>query len=340
MFGVVTVMCLLASVYLGIDVAHFLAAFVDNSGVPGGPLAYYQFHRDQAAYVTSPVIFALLPLIGDCFMTYRIFVVWNRELLSLVIPILFITAGLVAAGCAGRELYNIPSDVATGLLSPSAYAPMIAYFTLMLSTNIVTTRESVVPLPTSPSGLSTPFDRLWLHAPYKLRAAVLLLGRMLWHNRRMHRLFKAEDVYKSAHWQVMKTVLQSEALYSVAVVANLVLYALRSNAVYITFAALPPLVGISFTMIIARIGLSEVLDESTNNTGQAEALSSLRFDRQVVSGTSTLAADAGPIRILISQTVDGEDGSSMELSTLGNKVAEERLGGDDRDEGGVKSMKP
>lgn len=82
----------------------------------------------------------------------------------------------------------------------------------------------------------------------------------------------------------MKTIVQSQSVYSIGVVFNLAAYAARSNLVLITNAILPQLIvrtrpcprrrptlihgdiqGISFTLIITRIGLSEVLNVASDN---------------------------------------------------------------------------
>ncbi|KAI0328954.1 hypothetical protein GY45DRAFT_1325657 [Cubamyces sp. BRFM 1775] len=278
MFGIVTLMCALACVHLGLDVAHFMVAFVDHGSGPGGPLAYYEHQGNVPSYVISPVLFALLTLVGDAFMTYRIFVVWRRKVISLALPLLLIVGDLVAAGFTGHELYKSPGSIPSGLLAPAVYRPMIAYFVMTLLTNIGTT--------------------------------FLLLARILWYDREMRSVFQSQDRSSSVHWQVMKTIMQSEAIYSLAVVVNLILYAIGSNAVYITFAALPPLVGISFTMIIARIGLSEVLDDSRNGSAQSGDLSTLRATRARARASIGTECGPAPIGVYVSTNIEWRNGDA------------------------------
>ncbi|KAI9058913.1 hypothetical protein FKP32DRAFT_1191096 [Trametes sanguinea] len=260
MFVVVTTMYILAIAHLIVDMLHIMTAFVDHWSDPGGPLAYYGHEGVVPSYLAAPVFFALLTLEGDCFMAYRIFIVWRRELKSLVLPLLLIAGDVVAAAITGFELCKNPESDPNGLLAPSIYGPLIAYFVMTLVTNIV--------------------------------LSLLLLGRLMWHDREMRRAFGAHDAASRAHWQVMKTIIQSEAIYSIGVIVNLVLYIVRSNAVFITFAALPALVGISFTMIIARIGLSDALDDSSGASHSSE-LSTLRAaDPSREPGQSVSASDA------------------------------------------------
>ncbi|OJT04214.1 hypothetical protein TRAPUB_5091 [Trametes pubescens] len=67
----------------------------------------------------------------------------------------------------------------------------------------------------------------------------------------------------------MKTIVQSQAVYTIGVIFNLVTFLAKSELVFVTNAILPPLIkGISFTLIITRIGLSEVL----GNTSHAQSV--------------------------------------------------------------------
>ncbi|KAI0328953.1 hypothetical protein GY45DRAFT_1435787 [Cubamyces sp. BRFM 1775] len=269
MFAIVTFMWALACVYLCLVASHTIVAFVDHVDKPGGPLTYFEHEGNVPSYMVGPVLFALLTLVGDCFMTYRIYVIWRRELTSLVIPTLLIVGGLVSAACTGQALYRSPGSLPSGLKAPAVYKPLIAYFVMTLVTNIVTT--------------------------------LLLLARILYYDREARSIFHSQTRASSVRWKVMKTVIQSEAIYSIAILVNLVLYAIGSNAVYITFAALPPLVGISFTMIIARIGLSEVLDDTKDGDTQPGDLSTFRARNQT---SVTTGRGSTQIGVLISPTVD------------------------------------
>lgn len=73
------------------------------------------------------------------------------------------------------------------------------------------------------------------------RSEALLLGRLWWHDRTTKK-YLSEDAYDSVPWQVMKTIVQSQAAYSAGVVFNLATYAARSNLVLVTNAILPPLI--------------------------------------------------------------------------------------------------
>lgn len=69
---------------------------------------------------------------------------------------------------------------------------------------------------------------------------MLLLGRLWWHDRRAKRYHAPHG--HSVHWHVMRTILHSEAAYSLGVVLNLAACAARSQLVLLTSCVLPPLI--------------------------------------------------------------------------------------------------
>ncbi|KAI9058912.1 hypothetical protein FKP32DRAFT_1191120 [Trametes sanguinea] len=285
MFVVITTMYMLAIAHLVLDLLHIMTAFVEYGHDPGSSLSYYEHQGTIPTFIASPVFFVLLALEGDFLMTYRIYTVWGREIPSLALSMLLIAGHLISASLVAHELYKSPIDASDGLLSPAVYGPMIAYFAMTLLANVLTT--------------------------------LLLLGRISWHDRKLRRAFEGYTSASQAHWQLMKTIMQSEALYSSGVVINLVLYIVRSNGVYVTFATLPPLVGISFTMIIARIGLNDTLDNS-NGALHSSDVSTLRvaypphMPCQSLSASEAPASPGNmapipiPISVHISRTVESE----------------------------------
>lgn len=63
-------------------------------------------------------------------------------------------------------------------------------------------------------------------------------------------------MYDTAAWLVTKAIVHSQAVYTIGVIFNLVTFLANSNLVFVT----------SFTLIIARIGLSEVLGSTDLRT--------------------------------------------------------------------------
>lgn len=71
--------------------------------------------------------------------------------------------------------------------------------------------------------------------------AALIIGRLMWHER-MVRLHDVDVLGPSLHRTVARTIIQSEALYSVTVGATLASYVARSDIFYVGSCMVPPLV--------------------------------------------------------------------------------------------------
>ncbi|EIW52803.1 uncharacterized protein TRAVEDRAFT_53242 [Trametes versicolor FP-101664 SS1] len=230
MTAIVTIMFLLSGLYLALDIRLLMIAYVEHGGTPNGPSDFLYHPVNDPSRNVHPVILAVMTFIGDGFMTYRIYVVWKRQLVSLVVPALLLVGDLVAAAFTAKRLLH-GSRAYYSILTPSASPELIAYFSMTLLTNIVTT--------------------------------LLLLGRLWWHDNSVKK-YRTPGASTSVHWQVMKTIIQSEVAYSVGVILNLAAYVAHSNLAILTSAIIPPLLGISFTLIITRIGISEMLGEASD----------------------------------------------------------------------------
>ncbi len=102
---------------------------------------------------------------------------------------------------------------------------------------------------------------------------------------RIIRNYRADVPGPTMPWRVARTIVQSEAVYSATILANLILYATRSTGFFVTAYMLPPLVvsarpysrvcnlspqaradvclwqGISFTLIITHSGFDEIVGQ-------------------------------------------------------------------------------
>ncbi|OBZ74481.1 hypothetical protein A0H81_05134 [Grifola frondosa] len=83
------------------------------------------------------VIFITQTLVGDSFVTYRLFIVWNRTLWIIVIPILLLTS----AGISGYgACYEFTTVTDPELIFQSALRPWITtFFCISLCTNVLAT---------------------------------------------------------------------------------------------------------------------------------------------------------------------------------------------------------
>lgn len=148
---------------------------------------------------------------------------------------------------------------------------------------------------------------------------VLLIGRLWWSDNRVKR-YRSGEASTSVPWQVMKTIIQSQFAYSVVVVLNVAAYAVRSNLAILTTAILPSLLvrpirdrslrrlvlvlrgdfgqGISFTLIITRIGISEMVGEGS----QTYPTQSSELGEHGRTAVSPIA-----VNVFIARTDDSQD---------------------------------
>ncbi|KAL1943748.1 hypothetical protein VTO73DRAFT_4193 [Trametes versicolor] len=251
MAGITIAMLVLAGAHLVIDIQRTIHGFLGDT--PGGPSAFFGLRVDNPTYVAKPVLFTAITTIGDCFMAYRTFVLWERNWAVITFPVLLIL-GTVVTGIGSAYGFAMSTPDGPGIFTPDVIAWTTAFLSLSLVTNLITT--------------------------------LLLLGRILWFAR--DNRGNKGGLTASVHWKVMKAVFCSEGIYSAALIANLGVYSAASSAVYTIMDILPPLVGISFTLIILRIGLDEAVLGHSGSVEIIESSSALPHRRGHVVSSSPI----------------------------------------------------
>ncbi|KAM5545500.1 hypothetical protein V8D89_000837 [Ganoderma adspersum] len=223
LFATSTIMWVLSVAHLALDVDRAIQAFVVNGGIAGGTEMFYQTLSNPTE-VAKNVIYITMTLVGDTFVTYRLFVVWNHSWLIIVLPVTLLLATAVAGYGACVEIGLVKG---VGAIFAESLQPWIrAFFSLSLTTNLI--------------------------------ATLLIAARIVWMNRRVKTYRAAAG---GSHWEVVETLVQSAAVYSAALASLLGTYLAGSNAQYICLDILQPLIGVVFTLIIIRVGLGYTMAE-------------------------------------------------------------------------------
>ncbi|KAL1943749.1 hypothetical protein VTO73DRAFT_4194 [Trametes versicolor] len=228
LFAIVTTMFLLALTHLALLADDVIEDFANHSAVANGPLIFLVSGSGHSTTVASIVIHAVVSWIGDIFMTYRVFVIWNRSWKAIILPCLLFMGTCVVTGLCVYAFKNSHLDGGEALYADNVYALMTTYLALVLAMNITT--------------------------------LALILGQLMRHDR-MIREYRVDAPGPTMPWRVARTIVQSEAVYSATILANLILYVTRSSGFFVTSFMLPPLVGISFTLIITHSGLDEIMGQ-------------------------------------------------------------------------------
>ncbi|KAI9061938.1 hypothetical protein FKP32DRAFT_1575162 [Trametes sanguinea] len=232
LFGTSTVMWVLSVAHLAVDVVRAVQAFVVwGSRQANGAEAFYDIVSDPTE-VAKDVIYITMTLVADSFVTYRLYIVWNRTWWILVLPVLLLIATAIAGygACAEVGLTQNGNAIFASNLQPW----IESFFALSLTTNLL--------------------------------ATLLITARIMWSNRQL-RQYRTKGAPTASHWEVIETMIQSAAVYSAALASLLGTYLANSNAQYICLDLIQPLIGIVFTLIIIRVGLGYTVNGSVSGGG-------------------------------------------------------------------------
>ncbi|CDO76588.1 hypothetical protein BN946_scf184868.g2 [Trametes cinnabarina] len=224
-------MWLLSVAHLAIDVVRAVEGFVVWGQKPNGTNDFYAIISSPTE-VAKNVIYISMTLVADSFVTYRLFIVWNKTWWILVVPVTLLVATAVAGygACVEIGLAKQGNAIFAENLQPW----IRSFFALSLTTNLL--------------------------------ATILIAGRIMWSNRRV-RKYRASGAAAGSHWEVIETMIQSAAIYSAALASLLGTYLAGSNAQYVCLDILQPLIGVVFTLIIIRVGLGYTMNDSVSGGG-------------------------------------------------------------------------
>ncbi|KAI0351211.1 hypothetical protein OH77DRAFT_1462363 [Trametes cingulata] len=219
-FGGSTVMFVLALVHMALDVHINLRGFLLEShdfldmanlfDAFNGliePIGAVKF----AIYVTQTFI-------GDGFMIYRAYIVWNRQWMVVVIPGILLLAEVV--------LGYVTSGLGTLDVSGSRITACVnAFFILSVAANITST--------------------------------ALIMKRILWSQGGARERRARGSQRKTVQWRVVESLVQSAAIYSAASI-SLAVTSFLSPAIGFPacHSVFPSIIGIVFVLIVIRISLN------------------------------------------------------------------------------------
>jgi hypothetical protein len=205
---------LVSTTHLILDVVRAVDAFV--TGPPGGALAYY-LDLSNPLQAVKTAIYVLLTLVGDGFVIYRCYIVYNRKWWIALPPFLL----LCGTGIGGFGATVAFSKAAPGaeVFLPAIVPWITSFIALTLATNVVCTCA------------------------------------IAWKINSIQQGLKGSSVYRSAGQSAVIIIIESAAIYSCSIISLMITYQLGSNAQYTVLDLTAPLIGITFTIIILRVSL-------------------------------------------------------------------------------------
>ncbi|RPD82063.1 hypothetical protein L226DRAFT_564687 [Lentinus tigrinus ALCF2SS1-7] len=232
-----TAMLLLALVHLGLEMYHCFAGFVIHGGTRGGITKYLTNTRNPV-FIAKSVVYVTQTLLGDTFMAYRIYILWNSSWVVVIGPALLICSAAVtgyASSCmlaqdaAGRDLLFMNTSYSSWFL---AYLSTVTVYTVF-STGLVAFRIY-----------------RWKRRARRYNFYVPISPR-----------------------RVLETFIHSAAIYPVVLISLFVTYVLGVNPEMFGVDLLPALMGIATTLITIRLGIVDV----TQQRSKANNLSARRL---------------------------------------------------------------
>ncbi|RDB30968.1 hypothetical protein Hypma_000128 [Hypsizygus marmoreus] len=215
MFFIGTVMFFLATLHLAINLYRTVEGYVGHSATKGGPIAFLGPLKNWHQ-VLKDIVYVTISILGDAVAVYRCWIIWNRNHILMVVPFLLLIASAVSGYIVVALLYHTQP---TSIFNPNLVGWICSFYAVAIVQNTLTT------------GLM--MYRLWATAK---SAANYRVGR--------------------GHFiPIMRILMESAVLYLVFEVVILAVYVSNSNAQSIIHDSIPPIIGMTFSLITIRIAM-------------------------------------------------------------------------------------
>ncbi|KAI8976423.1 hypothetical protein BD414DRAFT_531010 [Trametes punicea] len=270
---------------------------------PGGPAAFFSdvsvppnvvkvgIHTVNASPLRSYAFF-----IGDSIVVWRCWLVWGRDWKMCVLPTLLIIASASA----------VPGYPIAVMSSSSYFSPSLAVCGFAQ-----TVKCARAPMVDSPFAHSL---QTWNGLVFGLSLATNVTVTLLI-SLRLCYLLRVEGGSRTFRfWRVLVIIIESGMIYSVALVCEITLYFLRSNAFYIVYDPIAQLTAIAPTLIIVLTALqltsSDVRAFKPCGGVMTESIEPLRF-----SPDNAHLGGAPPVGGLLKHRVERSDINDLSLAT-------------------------
>ncbi|KZT50801.1 hypothetical protein CALCODRAFT_521760 [Calocera cornea HHB12733] len=213
----VLLMFALATAHVGINTWRMIQAYVYNSSVSGGSVAFL-LSLAQPTQSAKDAIYVTQTLLGDIFNIYRSWLVWNRNYWVPVFPLALWVATTVVGYYMTTSLF--PSARMDDNAFTELYKTWITiWYCLSVAQNLITTT---------------------------------LIAFRLWHHERQIAAYRKSGF---SLLPIMLIIVESAAIYLAAQLLALILLLVNDNASFTMLELLTPLIGIVFCQVIIRTSL-------------------------------------------------------------------------------------
>ncbi|EJU04338.1 hypothetical protein DACRYDRAFT_105401 [Dacryopinax primogenitus] len=224
MLGAASLLTLLATIHLSMNLTRAFLAFMPNQTNPNGANEYFNQLRDPATD-GKYAIFTLQTVVGDLFNIYRLYIIWNHSWRIVVFPVLIFLASITA------------SAISLSVMLTQGGAPVDALYT---SVRI--------------NGLILAFLALITLQP--LVTSSLIALKLVVSERTLHRaagVYGAGKNTRGSLLPIARIVLDSAGAYVLTMLGMVVLFVSGSTVFFVFLEAVVPVIAITFCSIIIRI---------------------------------------------------------------------------------------
>jgi len=249
--------------------------------------------------ITQVVAYATQTVLGDSFLLYRLYVVWGKNI-WIALPFILSILGQAASGIGGIRTAALATGT-TAIFITQLQTWVLVFLIMTLITNFCCTS--------------------------------LIAGRIWWVHRKSRSLGRTSGPGLAAP---MTLIIESGAIYSVCMLFQIALYSTGSFGYNIVLDATPSIIGITFTLLIVRVGLglsdyggkSQSSPRGSSLGNFTSTLTGSNFGgnsaRPQPSMTSTCQCGQSmtmrPIQVQISRATDGySDGTGPASFSQGDK---------------------
>jgi len=217
------ILLVLSTTHLVIHIVRVMEGLILNGNSYPGGPNAWFANAAQWTFVWENYVYVAQSLVGDMVVIYRCYMVWQSKLI-IILPLLLWCAAFVT-GFAGVHAASVATE---GVFNGSLAKWITAFWVMALSTNVLTT--------------------------------ALLAFRIWWVDRQSRR-FRGHQ--KSHLLPILRIILDSGVIYSLTLLAGLICFVTETNGQYVTLDMVPPIISLTFYMVIVRTGLYRASNQSS-----------------------------------------------------------------------------
>uniref|UniRef100_A0A8H8CE37 Uncharacterized protein n=1 Tax=Psilocybe cubensis TaxID=181762 RepID=A0A8H8CE37_PSICU len=226
-------MFIFGTVHIAADLQRLLDAFVRHvADHPGGAKGYLN-QVNTPIYVLKSTVYGAQTLVGDAFIIYRLYLVWDGDK-RIIIPLFISFLASTGVGIGAVHGFALAAPDAAIFLKDLQHW-IVSFFSLTLCTNFVST--------------------------------ALIASRIWWIHHKTKALVSGRSILPA-----MVVIIESGAIYSACLIILLALYLSGSYTQYIVLDAVTQVIGVVFSLVILRVALGISSETKKTRTARMTTL--------------------------------------------------------------------